>query len=280
MLLSVITVTRNNAAGLKMTGRSLQIQQNAPEYEWIVIDGASTDNTPEVMAQFADLNPVFVSEADGGIYDAMNKGLARAQGDYVWFLNGGDCLCDMNVLRDVRQGIRDGLYPDLLYGDAREDGHIKPAQDFGRLARGMITHHQAMLYRRKTVGELRFDTRYAIAGDYDFTLRFLGEAERFHPMNRILCDFQTGGISQKRAAQGRRENYLIRKELGVVSVLGNAVLFGLNAAATGFKSRFPGAYWRLRSFWQKPSSRKTLAQWRNENPGFRPKPLFSKRKSP
>src|SRR5690606_8146265 len=106
------------------------------------------------------------------IYDAMNKGLARATGEYVWFLNGGDCLSDMNVLRDVQQSIRDGLYPDLLFADAREDGHIKEAQDLDALVRGMITHHQAILYRRKTIGSSRFDTQYRISGDYDFTLRF------------------------------------------------------------------------------------------------------------
>ena len=279
MLLSIVTVVRNNAAGLKMTGRSLAVQQKAPEFEWIVIDGASSDNTPDIMMQFAEMNPVFVSEPDAGIYDAMNKGLARATGEYVWFLNGGDCLSDMNVLRDVQQSIRDGLYPDLLFADAREDGHIKEAQDLDALVRGMITHHQAILYRRKTIGSSRFDTQYRISGDYDFTLRFVGQSNRFHYLNRVICDFQTGGISQENAALGRRENFQIRQRLGIVSPFRNRIILGMNATATGFKSRFPAVYWRLRSFLQPPSSKKTLGQWRSENPRYRPKPLFSKRKN-
>jgi putative colanic acid biosynthesis glycosyltransferase len=279
MLLSIITVTKDNAAGLKMTARSLEVQQNAPEFEWIVIDGASTDRTGNIITDFSALNPVSVSEPDKGIYDAMNKGIDRAKGDYLWFLNAGDALSDLNVLRDVARELRSAFLPDFLFGDAREDGHIKTAKDMDAFTGGQITHHQAMLYSRKAVGDLRYDTQYKIAADYDFTLRFVSQAKKFHYMSRILCDFQTGGVSQKNAEAARLENFEIRKNLSFVSPIHNKIIFWKNSAAWEIKNRFPKLFWSVRSFLSRPSDNNVLAQWRSENRPFRPKPPFSRRKN-
>jgi putative colanic acid biosynthesis glycosyltransferase len=213
MLITIITVVKNNARGLRLTGRSIQVQQQVPVFEWIVIDAASTDQTLEVIAEFADLKPLFISESDHGPYQAMNRGIDMAKGEYVWFLNGGDCLSDAMTLRDVARGLVIGFKPDILYADAREDGQIMRAKPFHYLKRGPITHHQAMLYRRSTIGAARYDETYEIAADYAFTLDIIGQGQRNYYLERVICDIQGGGLAEHMAKQKRRENYAIRKHM-------------------------------------------------------------------
>lgn len=246
MLLSIVTVVKNNARGLRHTGRSLQVQQQPADYEWIVIDGASTDDTAAVMTEFADLSPRFISEADDGLYHAMNKGVDLATGEYVWFLNGGDCLPDAFTLRDVKRAIASHFKPDFFYGDARENGIIKRAHDFDKMKHGQITHHQAMLYNRKAIGGTRFDTQYQIAADYDFTLRVAGRMDRIHYEPRVLCDFASGGLSQQKAEQGRLENDCIRREVLGMSVWRSLMYVVMDEWTFNLKTNYPRLYRFLR----------------------------------
>ena len=103
---SIIVVTLNNADGLKRTLQSVRAL-NYPCLEVIVIDGASTDSTKDVIKDFAQLVIVFVSEKDKGIYNAMNKGIAHVTGDYVVFMNAGDCFADADVLTKVNEADTD-----------------------------------------------------------------------------------------------------------------------------------------------------------------------------
>lgn len=247
-IFSIITVTKNNAAGLRLTGKSLVLQQDVPRFEWIVVDGASTDGTLEVMAEFSADNVQVVSEPDDGIFHAMNKGLDRAQGRYIWFMNAGDCLAHSFILREIAREIQGALGPDFLYGDAREAGRVKAAKPFSHLIRGQITHHQAMLYRRDIIKEMRFDTRYQIAADYDFTLRFIDHANRQHYMKQVLCDFAPGGISQQQAETGRLENYAIRRDVLGMGKLRNGWRLKTDQWAFRLKQNYPWLYWRLRTF--------------------------------
>lgn len=113
MKLSIITVNLNNAIGLKKTIESV-IKQNFSDYEYIVIDGASTDGSVYVINQFKDKINYWISEPDKGIYNAQNKGIEKAIGEYCLFLNSGDLLLDANVLINVFQNDAD---EDLLYGE-------------------------------------------------------------------------------------------------------------------------------------------------------------------
>jgi len=242
---SIITVTRNNLEGLTRTKNSLDTQL-CRDFEWIVIDGASQDGT-EAFLQNTSAN--WVSEPDQGIYDAMNKGIARAAGEYLLFLNAGDCLPFPTTLSTLRPEIPP--MADFIYGDALEsfpDGprHFKKARSPRRWAYGMITHHQAMLYRRAALGDIRYNTAYPIAADYDFTLRFLQKNPAIFYAAGALCLFESGGLSQQRAAQGRREQCQIRKTLGIVSPFKNHVICMLQSFALVFRQIFPKLYWRLR----------------------------------
>lgn len=246
MLLSIITVVKNNAPGLRSTGRSLLIQQNPPSFEWIIIDGGSTDHTRAIVTEFAELNPILISEPDEGIYDAMNKGMALSRGEYLWFLNGGDCLSDAFTLKDVVREITVYFKPDFLYGDAREDGRIKKGKPFHAIKRGQVTHHQAMIYRRLSIGDARYDTTYKIAADYAFTLDVAGRTQRIHYYPRVLCDYQAGGVSQKSALTGRQENYAIRQKLLKMNPALNRFYFWRDGFTFWLRRNYPKLFWLLR----------------------------------
>ncbi len=246
-IISIITVTKNNATGLKSTARSIDVQQNPARYEWIVIDGASTDHTADILNDFAHLNPIIISEPDHGIYDAMNKGIDRARGRYLWFMNAGDCLSDAYTLRDIAREIQNNLAPEFIHADAREDGFIKKSRPLYRYPWGQITHHQAMLYRRSTVADLRYDTDYTISADYAFTLEMIARAVRSHHMERVICDYQTGGISQTQAALGRQENFIIRRDRLLMNPIYNQLIYTINRFSSYLKQNYPKLYSKIRA---------------------------------
>ena len=121
MLLTIITINRNNASGLANTLRSIE-SQTYQTYEHIIIDGASTDNSPEVIKEYAETNKeieciIWISEPDQGIYNAMNKGIQMASGKYIQFLNSGDCLASDDVTDRMLEALRDTGEPSILYGN-------------------------------------------------------------------------------------------------------------------------------------------------------------------
>lgn len=239
---SLVTITKNNCTGLKHTAKSI-VSQTFTAYEWIVIDGASTDGTgrlPEI------LNCRFVSEPDNGIYDAMNKGLDLATGDYVIFMNAGDRFADENSLAALTGHLSGN--PDFLYGDAREDSHYKKARPHSGIASGMFTHHQAMIYRRAVIGQKRFNPAYKIAADYDFTIRHLAAAKQCIYIPLPVCVFASGGISQIHTAKGRAEENRIRRIHALASPLQCRMITLRQAAAATAKRLCPSLYRQARNF--------------------------------
>lgn len=236
---SIITVTLNNRGGLERTWRSLEAQ-SCRDFEWIVIDGGSTDGTAEFLRDVAH-----VSEPDRGIFDAMNKGIDHANGEYVWFLNAGDEIAGADVLQEIFDSIEtQGARPDFVYGDAIEDRFYKSARVPNE--RGMFTHHQAMIYAREKISALRYDITYKIAGDYDFTQKFLKNAAQVLYCPFAFCVFETGGVSQQQAACGRVEEFKIRKSLGM-NILRNTMIFGRQTIAWIVRRHIPALYWRIKS---------------------------------
>jgi len=188
---SVITITKNNQYGFTKTKQSIE-SQSFDDFEWVVIDG--------------DVEP------DNGIYDAMNKGMTRASGDYIVFMNAGDEFANEHTLKTVFDN-HDGA--DLIYGDAIEGGHVKHARSHQLIAQGLFTYHQSIYYKRCVIGDLRYDETYPIAADYKFTAQFLFKDARAHYIPQPLCVFDVGGVSQLNAKQGRVEQSRIRRELGI-----------------------------------------------------------------
>ena len=244
-LFSIITVTLNNLGGLKKTHDSLRIQNNA-DYEWIVIDGGSADGTADYLKT---TTAQWISEADRGIYDAMNKGLERACGDYMLFLNAGDALAAPDILAKLKLAAEQT--PDFIYGDSYEESgtstFYKKSRSHSAIMTGMFTHHQAMLYRRAALGDLRYDLNYKIAADYDFTARFLQKTDRILYYPFPFCIFESGGISQQRAGQGRREQFEIRRHLWPQKTLVNSLIYATQSAVWTLRRFMPNLYRALKS---------------------------------
>lgn len=248
-LLSIITITRQNRDGLAASANSLAVQTQR-DFEWIVIDGASTDGTAELLDQAPRQPDFFQSQRDHGIYDAMNKGLSHANGDYTLFLNAGDSLATSDTLALICNELSNHR-PDFLYGDALEQDlhgqcHYKAARSHSRAALGLFTHHQAMLYKTAILKNLRYNLDYKIAADYDLTLRFLKQAQSVHYLSAPLCIFAAGGLSQTAAHQGRAEQFMIRKHLKTVPYWKNAVIYAAQFLNWHFRKLTPTAYWSLK----------------------------------
>ncbi len=240
-LFSIVTITKGNLDGLKRTEGSLAAQ-SFRGFEWIVIDGDSGDGTKEYLR---GLNAVSVSEPDRGIYDAMNKGIDRAGGAYLLFLNAGDTLADIDILATLTRAAADA--PDFIYGDALEtNGLYKKARSHEKIDWGMITHHQAMLYRRERIGALRYDPMLKIAADYGFTASFLRHAQSVHYIPCAICIFEDGGVSQQNRRLGRREQFMIRMTDGRISPIRNVLIYGVQSISATLRENFPAVYFRLR----------------------------------
>lgn len=248
MYFSIITITRQHLDGLKATASSLA-QENPDLFEWIVIDGASTDGTPEYLQT---TNAAWLSEPDGGIYDAMNKGLERAAGDYVLFLNAGDTLGLPRTLEKLALLLAPRpAKPDMIYGDAFEDTPqgriIKTAFSHKNIQQGLFTHHQAIFYRRAVIGDFLYDQRYTIAADYKFTAQFLMMCRDVFYWPCPLCAFEAGGVSQKHAFKGRAQQFLIRRELDMALPLTEILTLLRQTLAYRLRRHAPALYWRLRA---------------------------------
>lgn len=215
---SIITITLNNLSGFRKTRVSIE-GQSLSDFEWIVIDGASTDGTVAELKTCALPNFSYVSEKDGGIYNAMNKGLARARGCYVIFMNAADCFAANDVLEMTKARILStGKNPHIVYGDGIEQD--EDAKQFYKRARpaeclhyGMHTQHQAMLYSREALDGLRFDESFRIAGDYDLTCRVYLKQGGSLALDFPVCIFARGGISEKNADVGRAENWRVQRDV-------------------------------------------------------------------
>lgn len=251
MLLSVITITKDNLAGLKDTWHSLKEQKNFIDYEWLIIDGASTDGT---LAWLKDIPKAdWHSAPDNGIYDAMNKGLERAQGTWVLFLNAGDTLADPQTLAKMSVFILQHKDVDFVYGDALEGTDknapfYKSARPIHTIVQGMPTHHQAMLYRRSALYPLRYDMRWRVAADYDLTARFILKIgyDRATYFQIPVCFFASGGLSQKEAVLGRFEENAIRKNLNLIGPFGRFLIRLRQSLTLALRRTFPAVYFWLR----------------------------------
>lgn len=252
---SIVTVTLNHLSGLKHTYESLRVQE-CRDFEWIVVDGASSDGSLEFLKSITIERFNWISEPDGGLYDAMNKGLSLSQGFYVLFLNAGDILADPLVLSEVkRRALSQARVPGYIYGDSIEKDangncELKPAFPHSMIWYGMFTHHQAMFYKRATLEDLqlKYDTRYKIAADFALTSEFLRAKPVVLRINIPVCIFEGGGASSttKGKLQGMKEQYAVCRSIQRRSHLVCAAIQFLHAAKHLFKVALWPVYRRIR----------------------------------
>jgi hypothetical protein len=194
-VVSIITVVYNGAALLPKTMQSV-LGQSWPNIEYILIDGGSGDGTTEIISSHESRVAYWVSEPDKGLYHAMNKGLAAATGDYVWFMNCGDLIYSDTTLSQIfapfqlneNAPVNRPSLPDILYGDAmivdesyREVGlrRLRPPETltWKSFQKGMVVCHQAILVKREIADPFDVE-RYGHSADYDWVLRALIKADR------------------------------------------------------------------------------------------------------
>lgn len=238
-LLTIITVTFNAEQFLERTLKSAEKAfthvKNPAEVEYLIIDGGSTDRTLHIAGQYPHFISRVISEKDKGLYDAMNKGMTVSSGEYLWFLNAGDEVYDMEVLGKLLSAISTGA--DVLYSDAmmvREDGtevglrsrftpHNLPRhltwKDFSM---GMKVCHQAFIARRQIAP--RYDDQN-LSADIDWEIACLKKARQIQFLPFVLCRYLLGGVSVKNHRRSLKDRLkVLRKHFGLLPTLLNHLL--------------------------------------------------------
>lgn len=224
---SIVVAVRNAASELDETLRSIERQGiDRRRVQVVIVDGASTDGTLAV-AESSSVPDVIVSEPDEGIYDAMNKGAARASGSWLHFLNAGDRFAGADSLHRVLDGLaqtgaagRDWYIAGAAYSGGKVDGQVIPnvPHRVWAHAYGLQPHcHQATWFRRSTFLELGgHSLQHSFVGDFDLILRF-GRAGAPVQDRRVAIAYLAGGLSAQRAAEVPRLLRAVRRErLGLV----------------------------------------------------------------
>lgn len=214
--ISVVTVCRNSLPLLRVTVGSV-ISQSYGNVEYIVVDGASTDGTPKYVRSLGGKVAIFVSEPDNGIYDAMNKAIAHATGEWIIFMNAGDTFYSVDTLRQVFDsgGGYDGF--GVVYGDVAKlqpDGSyaVKQAEPPHNSHR-MFFCHQSAFYRRDNLLAMPFDVRHRMSADIHQVKRLLAAGVRFKQLHLPIAVFDTSGVSNVRRSDGLRDNIRVVREL-------------------------------------------------------------------
>lgn len=216
-LFSIITVTRQAQTVVAPTLASVD-GQTCRLYEHLIMDGASTDSTVPLCNAAGNPLRRVVSEPDHGLYDAMNKGIRLAQGDYVMFLNAGDRLHSPHTLQLLADAIMADDYPGVVYGqtdivdaDGRRIGprHLRAPEvlTFDSFKQGMVVCHQAFVVLRRLA--YPFDLRYRFSADYEWCLRVLQHSRRNAYVPDVIIDYLEGGLTQANHRASLIERYKI-----------------------------------------------------------------------
>lgn len=190
MKISVVTVCYNAYSLIEDTIRSV-VGQKYPWLEYIVIDGNSTDGTKDIIARYSDMISYWVSEPDKGIYDAMNKGIKAATGDYIIFMNAGDRFASNLVLSRVAPHLGEHTIVSGRWNRRYADGRVKKAapKPTESMKVEMPICHQATFIRLPYHKENLFDTSFRLSADYDFFYHAWRRGESFSYINETIVDF-------------------------------------------------------------------------------------------
>lgn len=217
MKYSIITINYNNCDGLRRTIESV-ISQTYNDYEYIIIDGGSTDGSVDVIKEYLQCINYWVSEQDGGIYNAMNKGIALANGEYLNFMNSGDAFYDIDVLSHVAGSTKDY---DIIVG---KDYHENPiTKEFAttqlpsRLTMAMFfvqtIPHQSAFIKRTLFNGHPYDESLNIVADWKFYVdKIVKDGKKLHLLDYIVCRREQGGISVTREEETINERTKVLKD--------------------------------------------------------------------
>lgn len=205
--ISIVTVCFNAVETIETTIRSV-IYQSYDNIEYIIIDGASTDGTVEVISKYRDKIAYFISESDNGIYDAMNKGVNCASGDWINFMNSGDVFYNNGVLSEISSRLRDG---DIIYGDTMLSFSVgtklKKPYPLEEIVDKMVFGHQATFVRVDYHKKHLFDTSYKSSADYNFFREayLSGVSFMYYPITIVSYCAEDGFSIQNRLLSMRED---------------------------------------------------------------------------
>ena len=241
--LSVITIVYNNVKDIERTVLSV-LNQSYPNLQYIIIDGASSDGTMEVVNRYRDRIQKVISEPDKGIYDAMNKGLKEATGDYILFMNSGDELYDKDT---VAQVFKTAENADIYYGETEmydenweslgQRRHAAPESfNWKSFKYGMNISHQA-IYVKRTLAE-PYDLSYKYSADIDWIIKVAKKSTKIVNTHRYVAKYLVGGISKKKHLESLKERFRIfSKYYGLLPNVLNHFLIALNLTRYFVKHR-------------------------------------------
>jgi glycosyltransferase len=205
MKISVITICFNNEADIRSTLESV-VNQTYPDIEYIIVDGASTDNTLKIVDEYKDKIAKIISEPDNGLYDAINKGIRNATGDVVGLIHAGDKLYDNTVIAKIAKHFEENDM-DALYGHSQiinnrnEVIRINRSPKFSKslFRKGWIPSHQSFYAKRELFQEYGlYNLKYRIAADYELLLRFMYfNNAKVSLLDEFIVRFSLGGTSTK-----------------------------------------------------------------------------------
>lgn len=233
---SIITVTYNAGAVLEDTIQSV-ITQTYRNVEYIIVDGGSKDHTLDIINRYREHIHTLVSEPDKGLYDAMNKGIRLATGDYLCFLNAGDELHEDDTLQLMVHSITGTELPDVLYGETAivdEEGHFLRMRrlsapenlNWKSFKDGMLVCHQAFFPRRELAEP--YDLRYRFSADFDWCIRIMKKSHTLHNTHLTLIDYLSEGMTTRNNRASLHERFRIMcRHYGYLSTLARHAWFAL-----------------------------------------------------
>lgn len=223
MKLSIITVCFNAERTIEKTIKSI-LGQTFTKYEWIVVDGKSTDRTNEIIKEYIPeferkgIKVDYRSEYDKGIYDAMNRGAQRATGEYLTYMNADDLYYKNDSIERVIT-ILENTSADIVYGDTC---FIKTNEQYIEKAKAIetITYHlpfcpQAAFVKSELQRQLQFDIQFRISADYDFFLRAYLQGNKFQRVEQVVAYFTFGGASNENRVRTYKEDVAVKVKNGL-----------------------------------------------------------------
>jgi glycosyltransferase involved in cell wall biosynthesis len=231
MKFSIITICYNASATIERTLRSVT-GQTWTDREYIIVDGASKDSTLEIISRYRDKVDILVSEPDKGLYDAMNKGLKLATGNYVIFMNAGDRFHEDSTLEQIAAQVQQlDKLPGVIYGNTALTNMAGEIYGMRRLSpperlnwksfkNGMLVCHQAF-YARRDIAE-PYDLSYRFSADVDWCIRVMKKADTLHNTHLVVADYLEDGSGvtiDNRKASLKERFAIMRKHYGLPSTL-------------------------------------------------------------
>lgn len=201
-LVTVVTVTYNAEDLLENTILSV-INQSYKNIEYIIIDGASTDETVDIIKKYEDKISYWISETDEGIYFAMNKAIEKASGKWINFMNAGDTFVDHTTIQKVMNSLEKDT--ELIYGDHICDGVIGSVKE-RKITRSMPSCHQSLFVKTALMRQYPYNTFYRISADYEFLLKMYKLGKKFQYIEEPIANYLRNGFSDQNQVRWYLEN--------------------------------------------------------------------------